>query len=370
MFNVTSLLKMTAGEIAAQSRGGLRAGTVEISGGAVNLDGSNISPNAESRLNVGSGGLTLTGGTINFNTASSNLSSSSRGSVLFLGGNLTSVGTNSFSRLNTAVVGPRAVVDLLGAERVFNITGSLNLGTLDAPISVINGALTKAGTPTLTLPGVNTFTGATNIDTGTLALTGSIASSTRIEVDAGATFDVTGIPGGFTLGAAQTLAGNGTVAGGVNASGAISPGATGIGALHFTAGLMLAGTANFEIGKTSLYSSADLADVAGNLAYGGTLSVTATGDPLVAGDLFDLFDAGSFSGAFTTFQLPALASGFSWSTSDLSVNGTIRVIPEPSVAVLAFSGCGLLLVARRKRCANRELPAMCGDTATVSFPRS
>ena len=191
IFNVIGLLKMTAGEIAAQRGGGLRAGTVEISGGAVNLDGSSTStPNTESRLSVGTGGLTLTGGTINFNTAST-LSSSARGSILFLGGNLTSVGSNSFNRLNAAVVGPKAVVDLLAAERVFNVTGSLAIGTAAAPISVINGSVTKAGAGTLTLPGVNTNTGTTNIDAGTLALTGSTANSARIEVDAGATFDVT-----------------------------------------------------------------------------------------------------------------------------------------------------------------------------------
>ena len=349
MFNVTGLLKMTAGTIAAQLNGGLRAGTVEISGGAVNLDGGSAALSRESRLNVGSGGLTLTGGTINFNAGPTVVTSSSRGSILALGGNLISVGTNSFARLNAAVAGPKAVVDLLGAERVFNVTGSLDLGTSAAPISVINGAITKTGTGTLTLSGVNPYTGATNIDAGTLVLTGSIASSTRIEVDAGATFDVAGIPGGFTLGATQTLAGNGTVAGAVSASGAISPGTTSIGTLHFTAGLMLAGLANFEIGKTSLYSSADLADVAGNLAYGGTLNITATGDPLLAGDAFDLFDASSFSGAFTAFQLPALAPGLAWSTSDLPVNGTIRVIPEPGALVLAFSGCGLLVAVRRER---------------------
>ena len=176
-----------------------------------------------------------------------------------------------------------------------------------------------------------------------------MANSTRIEVDAGATFDVAGVLGGFTLGATQTLAGNGTVAGGVSVNGTIAPGAAGIGALHFTAGLALAGTANFEIGKTLLYPSADLADVAGSLIYGGTLNVTATGDPLLVGDTFDLFDASSFSGAFTTFQLPALAPGLSWSTTDLPVNGTIRVIPEPSMFVLAFSGCGLLVAVRRER---------------------
>ena len=48
------------------------------------------------------------------------------------------------------------------------------------------GSLTKVGTGTLDLTGANTYTGNTNINAGTLAVDGSLASSS-IFVNAGGT---------------------------------------------------------------------------------------------------------------------------------------------------------------------------------------
>ena len=85
------------------------------------------------------------------------------------------------------------------------------------------GTLTKIGAGTLTLSGLNTYTGPTNVTAGALKLAAgvanNIASSTPINLDNGATLDVTGLSGGaITLASGQTLAGSGTVAGGVVAA--------------------------------------------------------------------------------------------------------------------------------------------------------
>ena len=78
---------------------------------------------------------------------------------------------------------------------------------------VISGAGTLAtiGPGSLTLNAVNTYTGPTNIQTGTLYLgaAGSINSSKTISIANNATFDVTSKAGTYTLTNGQTLSGTG-----------------------------------------------------------------------------------------------------------------------------------------------------------------
>ena len=123
---VSTLLKVTAGTALAQRGGAINAGAVEITGGAVSLDGGTTTVGNESRLNIGSGGLVMTGGVINFNNGPSPLTSASAGSILNLGGNVVSFGTTSFVRVST-VVGPKAVVDLNGVGRTFDVTGAMTI---------------------------------------------------------------------------------------------------------------------------------------------------------------------------------------------------------------------------------------------------
>jgi autotransporter-associated beta strand protein len=75
-------------------------------------------------------------------------------------------------------------------------------------------SVTKSGTGTWTLSGINTYSGTTTVDGGKLAITGagSIDNSSRIHINTFATLDVADITRGtFTLGPAQTLSGGGTV---------------------------------------------------------------------------------------------------------------------------------------------------------------
>ena len=74
-----------------------------------------------------------------------------------------------------------------------------------------------------------------------------------------------------------------------------------------------------EVSRTGGVPTSDLLTVAGNLAYGGTLTVVLSGaNSLAINDTFNLFDWGTRSGSFTTVNLPA---GYTWDTSQLNVNG-------------------------------------------------
>jgi autotransporter-associated beta strand protein len=70
-------------------------------------------------------------------------------------------------------------------------------------------ALTKTGVGTLTLSGVNSYTGPTTVSAGTLVINGSLAASTAVTVLAGA-----------------TLGGTGTVTGPVTLNGSVAPGSS------------------------------------------------------------------------------------------------------------------------------------------------
>ncbi len=201
-FTINGLLKVTAGTALAQRGGIIRANSAEISGtGVLNLDGGSTTFGGESRLDVGPGGLILAGGFVHFNTGPSTLTAASQGSILNLAGNLTSTGTSAFVRQNAAIAGPKAVLDLGGLARTFNVEGTLDIGTSAAPVTVTNGTVEKTGGGILSLNGPQTYTTLTT-SAGTTNLNVALGTGTStVNADATTNFGVSQTLAALNVGA-------------------------------------------------------------------------------------------------------------------------------------------------------------------------
>ena len=267
-------------------------------------------------------------------------------------GTVVGVLNHNSARLDLAGFSP-PIAGLVGEGWVVNSAGSLSTLTLNinsainysnklfnattvpwgGPGSNIFGGViqgqvgvTLAGEPgtVLVFTNANTYSGDTTIASGSLILgpTGGITGSSNIIVASGATLDTSAKTGGFTLGATQTLKGNGTVLGNVTANGTVAPGAS-IGTLSFGNNLAL------EAGSTTAVEvqsdgGCDQLVCGGTLTYGGTLQVTNLAGTLTTNHTFKLFTAAGYSGAFANVT-PAPAAGLAWNTDTLLVDGTLRI---------------------------------------------
>ena len=244
--------------------------------------------------------------------------------------------------------GAAASVLTLGENSIAGNTYSFAGAITDGASAV---ALTKTGFGTQTLTGASTYTGNTNINAGTLALGtgGAISGSSTINIAAGATLDVSAT-GGWTLGATQTLTGNGALAGNSSIAGDLRVGSS-PGALTVTGDLGLNSGSDWfvELGGTGT-SDYDRLLVSGALAANGNILVSFyNGYTPAVSDSFQIATFGSFSGTPTfDFTSAPLGAGLSWDTSQFATNGTIGVIPEPASATLLVLG-SLGLALRRRR---------------------
>ena len=243
-----------------------------------------------------------------------------------------------------------------GANPLFNIVSATTF-TENSVISGLGGlSVTNAGklifTAANTYSGKTTILGTAGVGGGTLVLTnsGNIGSSQVIEVQQSATFDVSFVTGGYILGSAQTLMGNGGVLGNVTANGTISPGAS-VGTLTFTNDLTVS-KLFIEVDK-SLTPSNDVVAVIGALsAVSGTLTVSNLnpGLPLAVGDTFAVFkdDLGNNKAVTGGGSLTVVSAegGVTWN-NNLATDGTISVnslsVPQPPpthTRITSISGAG------------------------------
>jgi autotransporter-associated beta strand protein len=268
--------------------------------------------------------------------------------------------TNTYTGVTTISAGTLQIGNggTAGSIGTGNITDNATLAfnqsdyITDTNSGVISGTgnLAKRGAGRLALTKAHTYSGATTVEAGTLALTnsGAIANSSNIVLSAGALLDVSGTTSGsMTLANGKNISGYGSVKGNftIGSGATLAPGGS-IGTLIFSNALTLAAgcTNYFEISKSPLTN--DVAKVFGTLTNGGTLIVTNIGaTALAAGDSFKLFNAASYSGTFANIVLPSLPAGLGWNTNGINTNGSLAVVvaSKPVIGPVAFSGNSLVM---------------------------
>jgi outer membrane autotransporter protein len=288
---------------------------------------------------AGTGTLTLSGA----NTYS--------GTTQINAGALRASAANAFSPNSVVSIASGATLDL---GTTFDQTigglsgaGSVNMGAAQLTINqggattysgVISGdsgsgsgGLVKSGAGTLTLTGVNTYTGATNINGGTLALAGngSIASSLGVGLNSG-TFDVSGVNALTAVQILVSLSPDTTVnvGGKTLIFGGSTPPTTGV--PDFFLG-SFAGTGGL------IYNGTDTAFLNGNSSgFTGTLLITA-GTVSIGGDFGNISGAGSTFGGNVTVNSGGTLAGLGTILGNVVRNdGTVR--PGGSIGTLTVNG--------------------------------
>ena len=276
--------------------GGSGGGT-GTNAGTVALVRSGTGTTTLSAANLYTGGTTVSGGALVLAGGSALADS---GAVNVNGGTLT---------LNAAeTVG--AVTLTSGTVSGSALTGSsyaVQNGSVSAVLAGSGITLTKTGAGTVTLSGVNTYTGATSVGAGTLSVNGSTAAGSAVTVTGGT------LSGTGTVGGALTLNG-GTIAPGN------SPGTLRLSG-NFTA---TSGTLSFELASPT----------SDKLVLSGS-GITLTGNTggAVAINLVD-FDGSATTGTYTLISVV----GSSISTSNWGLSAFTLVLPSNLSGFLAMSG--------------------------------
>jgi autotransporter-associated beta strand protein len=290
------------------------SGPVALNGGVLSVH--TLQVDAAETFTLNSGGLTL-------NTLY--LMPGATPAKMLMGGDVT------FSPLATATAtiangtgsGSSGFIDLGGANRSFHVINRLFGIDLSIDVPVSNGGIIKTDAGELRLTAANTYNGGTIVSGGTLFVNNTTGSGTGT--------------GGVTVNSG-TLAGTGSVAGvvNVNSGGTVAPGLlttsleASIGTLTMNSLPVFNGFVLMEINRNGGSPLSDrIVLTGGTLNYGGTLVVSNAGAALVGGEVFTLFTAPAYSGAFAATFLPTLGSGLNWHIGGLTANGSIRVNRQP-----------------------------------------
>jgi hypothetical protein len=353
--NMSGTLTNIDGNLTVQATGGqefrLSASTTYnlVIGGDLSIQGGTLS-GASSTMGSGStitlyGNYNQSGGTLTCNSGSSNVwftfdNASGPTSVGFT----QSGGTFTADRYNFTV----------GTGKTLTLNSSFNTGTTSSRQFAVNGTLNC---------GANHVIGSAAFALSSCATLGigdgngitSSGASGNIQVTGVRTFDPganytyngTGIQAagnGLTTvnnltiantAAAVQLSGNVTV----NGTLTVNSGATldlNSHSVTTPSAPSLNGVLIMEVNKTgaNTFTGAKLIQTSGNVNYGGTLTVTATGNTLANGDSVPLFvTSGNYNGWFSSVAVPTLASGHSWDTNKLATTGVLDLYAFTTTAL-------------------------------------
>jgi fibronectin-binding autotransporter adhesin len=302
-----------------------------------------------------------------------------RGSVIVSGSSGSTISTSATKddHLNTNTIFNVAVTggspDLAVLTGLRNQSGDYGNGP---------GGFTKMGPGTMLLAAANSYIGNTVISNGVLALndSGSISNSANIIIANNATLDVSArTDDSLTLSSGQALSGTGSVLGTVSNSvgSTIAPGtSSSIGTLTITNVVDLSGTNVMKLDAGAVTN--DLITGAQAINYAGTLTVTNINGTPVANQIFQLFHAASYTGAFAATNLPVLNPGLGWVTTNLSVNGTIQIVstgvagPSTNASILSvnLSGTNIVLHGTNNNVPNTSFHYAVLTATNISLPLS
>lgn len=279
------------------------AGAIDLGANALILGGndsstySGIISGSGSLAKFGTGILTLTG------------SNSYTGLTQISGGTLRLGANDVIANASTVLVASGATFDLAGFnETIGGLTGAgtvaLGAGrltvdqsanTLFSGVITGTGGLTKAGTGLLDLTGTSTYTGATFVNGGILAVNGSLLSA--VTVNNGGTLRGTGTVGGLSV-----------LSGGI-----LAPGNS-IGTMNVAGNLSFAAGSTYQVEVTP--TAADRTNASGNITIsGGTVQVLASGTAYNPLTRYTILNAGgTVSGTFAnvTSNLAFLTPGLEY----------------------------------------------------------
>jgi len=171
-------------------------------------------------------------------------------------------------------------------------------------------SLVKTNSGTLTLNGANTYAGPTLVAGGTLGGAGVIAGS------------VTVLPGAT-----------------------LSPGGSAIGTLTINSALTNNGTISIRLNKAGAALTNDSLAGVSTLAFGGTLQLVPSGDPITVSNSFKIFSATNYRNFFTTILPAAPGTNLLWNTNNLASSGTLAVAlgaVKPQVGRIFLAGTNLV----------------------------
>ncbi|MEA2941255.1 MAG: hypothetical protein QOD09_1784 [Bradyrhizobium sp.] len=224
---------------------------------------------------------------------------------------------------NTLTLMPSSVIsgNVLGAGSDTLQLGGMSAATFD--MSRLGAAAQYRGFGKLnildganwTLSGVTTFTGATNVNAGTLSVNGSIASSSLTTVNAGG-----------------TLGGNGTVGNTTINGGTLAPGNS-IGTLAVQGNLVFTAAASYMVEVSP--ANADRTNVTGTATLGGaTVKASFAAGTYVSKQYTIVNAAGGVNGTFNslvTTDLPAnFTSSLNYDSNNAYLNLALNFVPPPS----------------------------------------